>query len=82
MGKNWSKNLSKNLSNKYTQKLLHHAKEPATDALKTTSKRIIQQKQLVLWLIDNEITDEITKIPKNLQQNNSEAVTNEHNKEI
>ena len=38
MVKNIGKNLSKNLSGKYTQKLLDHAKQSATDALKTTSK--------------------------------------------
>ena len=38
MVKNIGKNLSKNLSGKYTQKLLDHAKQSATDAVKTTSK--------------------------------------------
>ena len=32
--KNVGKNISKNLSSKYTQKLLDHAKQSATDALK------------------------------------------------
>ena len=32
------KNISKNLSSKYGQKLLDHAKQSATDALKTASK--------------------------------------------
>ena len=57
MGKNIGKNTSKNLSGKYSprmlvmhQKLLDHAKKSATDALKTSSKRVIQkqQKQLVI----------------------------------
>ena len=43
MGKNIGKNLSKALSGKYSQKLLDHAKNSATDAFKTTSKRIIQK---------------------------------------
>ena len=34
--KNMGKNTSKNLSSKYSQKLLNHAKQTATDALKTT----------------------------------------------
>ena len=34
--------MSKNLSSKYSQKLLDHAKQSATDALKTASKRAIQ----------------------------------------
>ena len=33
----------KNLSCKYSQKLLDHAKQSATDALKTASKRAIQK---------------------------------------
>ena len=35
MGKNHGKNISKNLSSKYSQKLLDHAKQSATDAFKT-----------------------------------------------
>ena len=45
MGRNFGKNISKTLSSKYNEKLLDHAKESATDALKTTSK---QQ----TWLFD------------------------------
>ena len=51
IGKNIGENISKNLSGKYSQKLLDHAKKPVTDALKTSSKRVIekkQQKQLVI----------------------------------
>ena len=43
MGRNIGKNISKNLSSKYSQKLLDHAKQSATDALKTGSKRAIQK---------------------------------------
>ena len=43
MGKNNGKNMSKNLSGKYSQKLLDHAKQSATDELKITSKRAIQK---------------------------------------
>ena len=45
MGKNIVKDISKNLSGKYSQKLLDHAKQSATDAFKTASKRAIQKKQ-------------------------------------
>ena len=38
MGRNIDKNISKNLNSKYNQKLLDHAKQSATDALKTASK--------------------------------------------
>ena len=41
IGKNFGKNINKNLSSKCSQKLLDHAKQSATDALKTASKRAI-----------------------------------------
>ena len=52
VGKHIGKNISKNLSSKYSCKLLDHAKQPATDTLKTASKKQFkkQQKQLVIWL--------------------------------
>ena len=43
IGKNIGKNISKNLNGKYSQKHLDHAKQSATDALKTTSKRAIKK---------------------------------------
>ena len=57
MGKKIGKNISKNLNGKYSagmlavhQKLLNHTKKFAADAVKTSSKRVIQthQKQLVI----------------------------------
>ena len=50
MTKNIGKNVSKNLSGKYSHKLLDHAKQSTTDALKTISKRVIQKmlEQLVI----------------------------------
>ena len=78
-----SKNISKNLSDKYSQKRLHHAKQSATDALKTSSERVIQKTAEATGdLIDNKIADKITEVSKTVQQNNSETVTNEHDKEI
>ena len=44
IGKNIGKILSENLRGEYTQEHLGHAKQSATDALKTFSKRIIQKK--------------------------------------
>ena len=90
MAKNIGKNISKSLSGKYSpgmltmrQKLLDHAKQSATDALKTSSKRVIQKTAEATGdLIGNKIANEITRFLKVLQQNNSEAVTNEHDKEI
>ena len=41
MNKNVAKNLSKNVRGNYNQKLLDPAKQSATDALKTTSTKVI-----------------------------------------
>ena len=51
MGKNIGKNISKSLNTKCSQKLLDHAKQFATDAFKTSSKKNSfkkQQKQLAI----------------------------------
>ena len=44
MSKNICKNISKKLSKKYSQKFIDHAKQSATDALKTVSKTAFQSK--------------------------------------
>ena len=73
MAKNIGKNMSKNVSGKYNQKLLYHAKQSTTDALKTTSNKAIQKTAEATGnLICNKIANRITKVSKNLQQNNSE----------
>ena len=41
IGQNIGENTSKNVSGKYNQKLLDQANKSATDALKTSSKRVI-----------------------------------------
>ena len=90
MGKNIGKNISRNLSCKHSprmlatrQKLIDHTKEFATDALKTTSKTEIQKAaQENGYLMGNRNADRIIKVSKNSKQNNSETVTNEHDKEI
>ena len=41
MGKNIGENISKNWSGKYSQKVFDHAKQSATDAPKTISKKVI-----------------------------------------
>ena len=82
-GKIIGKNISKNLSGKCSQKRLDHAKQSATDALETSSKRVLQKTaEATGYLIGNKIVDRITKVIKNSQQNNSERVTNENDKEI
>ena len=49
MGKNIGRNTCKNLSGKYNQKLLDHAKQSATDAFKSSSKRVIQKNSRNNW---------------------------------
>ena len=83
MGKNIGKNLSKILIGKYSEKLLDHAKQSATDTLKTISKRVIQRKAEASGdFSGNEIADKITIFSKTLPQNISETFANEHYKEI
>ena len=72
MSKNLCKNISKNLSGKYSQKLLDHAKKSAADAFTTASEKAIQKIAKTTGdLLVNNI----------LQQNNSETVTNNDDKE-
>ena len=79
----FAKNISKNLSSKYRQKLLDYAKYSAADAIKTSSKReILKTVEATGDLIGNKIANRITKVSKNSQENNSETVTNDHDKEI
>ena len=68
---------------KYSQKSLDHAKQFATDALKTNIKRVIQKTAKATGdLIGNKITNRITKVSKNSLQNHSETATNKDDKEI
>ena len=90
MDKNIGKNISKNLSSKYSpgmlamrHKLLDHAKKSATDAFKTSLKRVIQKTAEATGdLMGNKIANRTTKVSKNQKQSNSEKVTNEHDKDI
>ena len=66
-----------------SQKFLDHSKQSVTDALKTTSKRVIQKTAKATGdFVGNEIANRITKVSQNSQQNNSETVTNDNDKEI
>ena len=83
IGKNIDKNLIKNLSDKYSQKILDHAKQSATDALKTTSKRVIRKTaEATDDLIGNKIAERFTRVSRSSPQNNSETIKIEHIKEI
>ena len=79
----FAKNVSKKLSGKYSQKLLNHAKQSATDVLKITLKRVTDKTAKATDdLIGNKIAFmKITKVSKTSQHNNSVAVNNEHDKE-
>ena len=62
MSKNIGKNICKYLSGKYSQKLLDHTKPAITDALKTTSKKVIQKTAEATGdLIGNKNANRITK---------------------
>ena len=68
MGKNIGKSISKNLIGKYGQKPLDHAKQSATDAIKTSSKRVIQKTAEATGdLIGNKTANRIIKLSKNSQ---------------
>ena len=69
MCKNIGKNISKNLIAKYRQKLLDRAKQSATDALKISSKRVIQFviKLLIKLQKSQKLLNRITQ--KQLQMN-------------
>ena len=61
----FAENINKNLSGKYSQNLLDHAKESATDTVKTIIKRVIQETaETAGYLISNKIADKITKASK------------------
>ena len=80
---NMGKTISKNLNEKYSQKLLDLSKQSATDALKTTSVKVIQKTAEVSGdLTGNKIVNRIKKVSRSSLQNNLETITNEHAKEI
>ena len=59
------KTLGKNLSGKYSKKLLDHAKQSATDALKSTSIKVIQKTAEATGdLIGNKAADKLQKSQK------------------
>ena len=60
-----AKNIGKNMINKYSQKLFDSPKKSATDAIKTASKRAIQEtEEFNLDLIVNKIFSKITSTSK------------------
>ena len=66
------KNMGKNV------KLFNHAKQSATNALKTASKRAIQETaEAAVDLIENKITDNIIGLSRTSPQNSSETIERE-----
>ena len=69
------KNISKNLSSKYILKLLDHAKQSATDVLKSASKTAIQKTAEATGdFIGNKIAYKITRVSKTSPQNDEEIL--------
>ena len=61
----FAKNMGKHLSNKYGQKRLNSAKKSTKDAIKTVSKRAIQNSPEATGdLIGNKVADKITSLSK------------------
>ena len=75
--------VSKNLKSKYSQKSFDHTKKSIIDAIKSSSNRFIQKPvEAAGDLIGNKKANKVQKVSKNLQQNNSETITNEYDKEM
>ena len=63
--KNMWKNIAKVLSCKYSQNLLDHAKQSATDVLKTASKGTIQKaSEATDHLTGNKIANKIARVSR------------------
>ena len=74
MSKNISKNISKILNSKYSQNVLDHAKQSATDGSETSSKRVIQKTaEATNDLIRNKNADKITRVSQTSPKDNSET---------
>ena len=77
MSKNICKNISKSLIGKYSQKVLDHAKQSATDGLKTASKRTMQKTTKgTVDSIGHKIVDKNAIVSRKSPQKSSGRVTN------
>ena len=66
INKNIGKNISKHLSGKYSPKPLDHTKQSATDALKISSKRVIEKTAEATYdLIHYKTVNKVTVVSKN-----------------
>ena len=69
----FAKNIFRNIGKKLSQKILDDAKQSATGAFKTASKRKIQKSvEATGDLIGNKTSAKITKVSKSSSQNNEE----------
>ena len=76
----FAKNMGKRLGNKYGRKRLDSAEKPTIDAIKTASKRAIQEKAEATGdLIGNKIAYKITSVSKNSSRNNNNDNNNNNN---
>ena len=83
MGDKIGKNLSENVRGKYSQKLLDYAEQSATNARKTSSKRVIQKTGKATGdLICKKTAKRIKKYSRGSKTNNLEKYRNENHKEI
>ena len=79
----FTKNMGKSLSNEYGQKLLDSTKKSTTDAIKTTSKRAIQNTaEATRDLIGNKIAVKITSTSKKSTKRLPKDETKEEDAEI
>ena len=79
----FAKCIGKNVNTKYSQKLFDKAKKHTTDAIKSASKKTIQKAAAATGdLIDNEISDKITKASSQNSLNTAKAENTELNKGI
>ena len=63
VGKKICKNINKNLSGKYSQKRFDHGKQSATDAIKTSPKRVSQKAaEATDDLIGNKIANKTVRV--------------------
>ena len=80
MGRNVGKKISKNVNAKYSQKIFDHAKQYATDAPKTASRKTIEKiAEATEDIIGNKIANQIAKVPKTSPQNCSDTAESEIN---
>ena len=72
ISKKIGENISKILIAKYSQKLLYYSEQSTTDALKTSSKRTIQEVvEATGDLVVNKVADKIIEVSRSSTQNSS-----------